>query len=215
MKIDAVIFDMDGLLIDSERIGIDVMHESGKQLGFDVSKEHVRSTLGASYQSSYAFYHRLYPGLDVHAMFVGFSKMMKEKALRGELPLKKGAKELLSYLKAQGIPRAIASSSPLHMVQAYLSQTGVLDDFSAFATGSDNLPSKPNPDIFLQAAQRLNAAPEHCMVLEDSINGVKAGRAAGMTVCMVPDMIPYTDTLAPYCDHVLDDLSQVIPLLQV
>ena len=99
------------------------------------------------------------------------------------------------------------------MVEAYLKSTGVLTCFSVFATGSDNLPSKPNPDIFLTAAQRLQVSPAACLVLEDSVNGVKAGRAAGMQVCMVPDLIPFTAELAPYCDHVAEDLSQVIPLV--
>ncbi|MBR1584899.1 MAG: HAD family phosphatase [Clostridia bacterium] len=214
MSIRAVIFDMDGLLIDSERVGLHVMRESALRQGCDVTLEEIRSTLGASYPSSREFYLRIHPQLDVHQMFVTFSEMMKEKAQQGQLPLKKGAAELLRFLQEKGIPRAVASSSPMHMVQAYLTHTGVLPCFSAFATGTDNLPSKPDPAIFLTAAQRLNAEPAQCMVLEDSINGVRAGRAAGMTVCMVPDMIPYTDDLKPYCDHVLDDLSQVIPLLQ-
>ena len=73
--------------------------------------------------------------------------------------------------------------------------------------------SKPEPDIFLKAAETLGASPEKCLVLEDSLNGIKAGRAAGMTVVMVPDVFPYTDDLAPYVDHVAPDLAAVIPLL--
>ena len=211
--IQAVIFDMDGLLIDSERIGLHVMRESGLRQGTDLPLDRICHTLGASYQSSCDYYHRFYPDLDVHALFVTFSQLMKEKAEKGELPLKKGALALLRHLEGRGIPRAIASSSPLHMVEAYLKSTGVLTCFSVFATGSDNLPSKPNPDIFLTAAQRLQVSPAACLVLEDSVNGVKAGRAAGMQVCMVPDLIPFTAELAPYCDHVAEDLSQVIPLV--
>ena len=75
------------------------------------------------------------------------------------------------------------------------------------------LPSKPAPDVFLKAAKALNASPESCLVLEDSIHGVQAGRNAGMTVCMVPDMIPFSEALAPYCDFVKPDLAAVIPLL--
>jgi beta-phosphoglucomutase-like phosphatase (HAD superfamily) len=94
-----------------------------------------------------------------------------------------------------------------------LESVDVISYFDQIVTGS-GLPSKPAPDVFLKAAAALNAAPERCLVLEDSIHGVQAGRAAGMTVAMIPDMIPFTEDLKPFCDHVLPDLSAVIPLLQ-
>ena len=100
-----------------------------------------------------------------------------------------------------------------YVVKLYLSKVGVLDDFQTLVTGDLGLPSKPEPDMFLTAAKRLGVAPENCLVLEDSVNGIKAGRNAGMQVGMVPDVLPYREELAPYCDHVLPDLAAVIPLL--
>ncbi|MBR4333046.1 MAG: HAD-IA family hydrolase, partial [Clostridia bacterium] len=95
----------------------------------------------------------------------------------------------------------------------YLESVGVISYFHEIVTGS-GLPSKPAPDVFLKAAAALNAKPEACLVLEDSIHGVQAGRAAGMTVFMIPDVIPYNEALKPFCDRVLPDLAAVIPLLE-
>ena len=212
--IDAVIFDMDGLLIDSEGIGVDVMRESGALHGVQLEDSLIRSTLGANIQSSCEKYRSVYPRLDAEAMFETFNRLMRERAQAGLVPLKKGALSLLRFLENHHIPRAIASSSPLDMVHIYLEKNDVAHFFPVLTTGSDNLPSKPNPHIFLKAAERLGADPAHCLILEDSVNGVKAGRAAGMQVCMVPDLTPFSPSLQPYCDHVLDDLGQVIGLLQ-
>ena len=212
MAFDAVIFDMDGLLMDSERAGIRVMCACGARQGFDIPAERVIDTIGANRQWSSAFYQRLYPGLDTDRLFDDFREQMCALASQGRIPLKKGARELLDALRASGIPLAVASSSGPKTIAVYMEAAGIIGFFAALVS-ANGLPSKPAPDVFLKAARELNADPRRCLVLEDSVNGVKAGRAAGMTVCMVPDVIPYSDALAPFCDHVLEDLSQVIPLL--
>ena len=212
MSFQAVIFDMDGLLMDSERVGLDVMHECGLLQDYNIPVEMVRETIGSNKQSSSDYYHRFFPDLDTDRLFLDFKDAMCDLAKRGKIPLKKGARELLEEIKRQNIPMAVASSSGQATIGIYLDSVGVIAYFDALITGN-GLPSKPAPDIFLKAAAALNAEPEKCMVLEDSINGIKAGRAAGMTVGMVPDVFPYTEDLAPYVDHVLPDLSAVIPLL--
>ncbi|MBR0408594.1 MAG: HAD family phosphatase [Clostridia bacterium] len=211
MSFQAVIFDMDGLLMDSERVGLDVMHECGLLQDYNIPVEMVRETIGSNKQSSSDYYHRFFPDLDTDRLFLDFKDAMCDLAKRGKIPLKKGARELLEEIKRQNIPMAVASSSGQATIGIYLDSVGVIAYFDALITGN-GLPSKPAPDIFLKAAAALNAEPEKCMVLEDSINGIKAGRAAGMTVGMVPDVFPYTEDLAPYVDHVLPDLSAAIPL---
>lgn len=212
--ISAVIFDMDGLITDSESIALTVIHEAALSQGFDVPIALIRDTIGATSAYASQLYHRYFPDLDTRKLFTDFRSLMHELAKEGKIPLKKGVKELLAALKEKNIPRAVASSSPLATIELYLSQAGILQDFQHLQAGGGNIPSKPAPDIFLLAAQALGKAPEDCLVLEDSVNGVMAGRAAGMQVCMVPDMIPFRSDLAPYCDYVKDDLAQVIPLLQ-
>ena len=212
MSFQAVIFDMDGLLMDSERVGLDVMHECGLLQGFDIPVAMVRETIGANRQSSSDYYHLFFPALDTDRLFWDFKDAMCALAKEGKIPLKKGARQLLEELKRKQIPIAVASSSGEETIRIYLNSAGVISFFDALITGT-GLRSKPAPDVFLKAAAALNAEPKKCLVLEDSINGIKAGRAAGMTVGMVPDEFPYTDELSPYVDHVLPDLSAVIPLL--
>lgn len=212
MSFQAVIFDMDGLLMDSEVVGLTVMHECGLLQGYDIPVDMVRETIGSNKQSSSDYYHSFFPALDTDRLFLDFKDAMCALAKQGKIPLKKGASALLEAIKSKSIPMAVASSSGQATIAAYLDSVGVTAYFDALITGN-GLPSKPAPDIFLKAAAALNAAPEKCLVLEDSINGIKAGRAAGMTVAMIPDVFPYTDDLAPFVDHVLPDLSAVIPLL--
>ncbi len=212
MSFQAVIFDMDGLLMDSERIGLDVMHACGSLQGYDIPTSMVQETVGSNKQSSSDFYHRFFPDLDTDRLFRDFKNAMGDLAKQGKIPLKKGVCELLEEIRGRGIPMAVASSSGKTTIGIYLSGAGIIGYFDALITGS-GLPSKPAPDIFLKAAAALGAEPEKCLVLEDSINGIKAGRAAGMTVVMVPDLFPYTEDLAPFVDRAVPDLSAVIPLL--
>ena len=212
MKPQAVIFDMDGLLMDSERAGLDVMHACGLLQGYDIPVAMVRHTIGSNREASSAYYHRFFPALDTEKLFVDFKNAMCDLARQGRIPLKKGARELLDTLRESNIPLAVASSSGMETIRIYLDSVGILPYFSALVTGV-NLPSKPAPDIFLKAASALGADPARCLVLEDSMYGVQAGKKAGMTVCMVPDLIPCTDDLKPCCDYTVSDLSAVIPLL--
>ena len=209
----AVIFDMDGLLTDSERIGVSGIQACGRLQGLDIPEAFILQTLGATSAHSGALYRANFPGIDVVRLFEDFRVYMHGKAERGEIPLKKGALALLDALDARGVPCAVASSSMRETVRLYLDKAGVLGRFAAVVTGGGRLPSKPAPDIFLEAARHLGVMPAHCLALEDSANGVRAGRAAGMRVGMVPDLIPFSPALAPYCDFVADDLSRVIPLL--
>ena len=212
MSFQAVIFDMDGLLVDSERVGLTVMCECGHLQGYDIPEDMVRETIGSNKQSSSDFYHRFFPELDTERLFSDFKNAMCDLARQGGIPLKPGARELLEAVKKRRIPMAVASSSGIGTIRAYLESADIISFFDQIVTGN-GLPSKPAPDVFLTTAKALSEAPERCLVLEDSIHGVQAGRAAGMTVAMIPDMIPYTEDLKPFCDHVLPDLTAVIPLL--
>ena len=211
--IQAVIFDMDGLLIDSERPAPAVMQACGRLQQIELSLDVIMQGTGSSRSAFYDLYRRHYPTLDPVKLMDDFREKMKDLAREGKLPLMKGARELLSVLRERGIPCAVASSSPPDVVELYLEKNGVLDAFAVRACAAADIPSKPAPDVFLRAAEALGVAPQNCLVLEDSINGIKAGRAAGMRVVMVPGVIPFTPELQPYCDAVVPDLNHVIPLV--
>ena len=211
--IQAVVLDMDGLLMDSENLGLTAIHDCALRQGVDVPVEIRKQCIGITTAASSALLNSHFPALDTARLFRDFAAYMHEKALDGQVPLKKGAVELLEYLKKKGIPAAVASSSGMQTIGLYLEKAGIAQYFQLLLS-ANGMPSKPAPDVFLKAAEQLGVKPENCLVLEDSYNGVKAGRAAGMQVCMVPDVLPYVEALAPFVDHVLPDLEKVMELME-
>lgn len=211
--IQAVIFDMDGVLTDSERTCDAPLIAAGRAQGFDFCVDTLAHLKGMTFTAAAPVYEAAFPGIDMLRLAEDFDAAMCALARAGGVPLMKGVREILDALDARGLPRAVASSSRGDVVRTYLEANGILDRFDALVSGELCKRSKPAPDIFLLAAQKLNVCPKDCLVIEDSPNGVRAGRAAGMRVCMVPDQLPYTDALKPYCDDVKKDLTQVISLL--
>ncbi len=200
---------MDGLLFDSERVGCEVIAECGKMQGVQIAPEFILGTLGMTDTVSKPLYRKTYPGIDPDRLFADFVTVMRGKAVKKEIPLKKGALELLERLKELEIPCALASSSQLESVQAYIDGKGITGYFSAVLGAPKNVRSKPEPDIFILAAGMLGRKPEECMVLEDSVNGIRAGHACGAYTVMVPDLIPFREELRPYTDRVCESLEQV------
>ena len=123
-----------------------------------------------------------------------------------ELRLKPGFEELFDEARARGMPRALASSSARRLVEATLARFGVRERFDAVVTGDCVARPKPAPDIFLEAARRVGVPPEGCVVLEDSLAGVHAARAAGMSVVAVPEH-PATAEMTALADAVVSDLG--------
>ncbi len=211
--IRGVIFDMDGLLADSERLAMAVCVEAGNVLGYPVTMELALRTLGRTRASCDAIYSEAIPGFVPEAFYSVYDDLFFRRVEEEGVPLKSGALLLLDFMEARGLPGALASSSRMRRIRACLDRHGVLPRFRAVVSGEHIRNSKPAPDIFLEAARQLGVAPGNCLALEDSKYGLMAARAAGMRVCMVPDLLPYTEELAPYCDHVVAGLSGVIPLL--
>ena len=214
-KTEAVLFDMDGLLMDSERIGVQVSLAVSREMGYCLTEEDVLKTLGITREGLRRIYEEKEPSFDCEAFLSRFNTRMSQLARDGKIPLKRGAKTLLDVLREKGIPCVLATSSPRKIADVYLEKAGVMAYFRDIVSGDDHLPSKPNPDMFLAAAKKAGADIRHGIVLEDSPNGLKAGRASGATVVMVPDLIPWTEALKPYTDAVLSSLEEAVPLLDV
>ena len=210
-----VLFDMDGLLIDSERIAQRCCIQAGRDLGFPIDQTLSRRFLGVTRSGCVQILHDAFPGIDAESLFRHSRELVKVQ-FEKSLTAKPGALALLTYLRDAHVPFALASSSSRERAENCLRLTGLLDFFpeSIQVTGEKAVHSKPAPDLFLQAAACLNVPCENCLVLEDSVNGVTAGRAAGCMVCMVPDLIPSPAAVRTQCALVARELEDVLTCLK-
>lgn len=212
--IQGVIFDMDGVLFDTERLGLAKLLEAAGAQGLPLTREQVMQIMGANSAACEAAYRRWFgPGLDYQGLMSRWAQAIFDHIRREGMPLKKGVPQVLHELKARGYPLALATSNEPFVVDFYFEQAGMTGLMDAVVCGSQIARSKPAPDIYLEAARRLGLPPAACWGVEDSANGVRAVRAAGMTCVMVPDLKPCTPELAPHVDHCLPDLTRLIPLL--
>jgi beta-phosphoglucomutase-like phosphatase (HAD superfamily) len=208
--IQAVVFDMDGLMFDSERVLFEVMVATAPKFGVEVDRELFLSLIGLRLADSRVLL-RARLGTDfplddfIAAVGVGGREI---NAVNG-VPLKDGVVELLNHLDALGLPAAIATSSAPTMVERNLGQHGLAGRFKAIVARGDYDNGKPSPDPFLKAAERLGVPPENCLALEDSHNGVRAAHAAGMMTIMVPDMLEATEEMRRLTVYIDESLHQV------
>lgn len=183
----AVLFDLDGTLVDSmwvwRDIDIDFLSAIGQKLPDDLQK----SIEGMSFtETAEYFKERFNINDDVEDIKAKWNKMAYDK-YTSEVKLKRGAKEFLARLKADGIKTGIASSNSMTLIEGALRAEGVLDYFDAITTACEAGAGKPAPDIYLLAAKKLNAEPSECLVFEDIPMGIMAGNSAGMTTIAVED----------------------------
>ncbi len=209
-----VIFDMDGVIFDSERLYIECCEEAADVFGMENIVEACRRCIGLTSAVTEAILLEMYRDAGLVARFRERSAaLFTDRCRRGLLEVKPGAAELLKSLKAAGVRTAIASSTRTEIVKNELRDAGLLDCFTAIVGGDQVQRSKPNPDIFLKAAELLGAAPEACLVIEDSYNGIRAAKAAGMTAVMVPDLLKPDEEMERLADHIVFSLFEVKALL--
>ncbi len=211
----AVIFDMDGVIFDSEKLYIDCCVEAADKLGMDNIVETCYRCIGVTTSVTHQILLDTYRDEAlVNAFREAATSLFREKYRAGLLAVKPGVRELLTWLKSRVLRIAIASSTRTEIVEMELADAGILPFFDRVVGGDQVSRSKPNPDIFLKAAEALEEAPENCLVIEDSFNGVRAGRAAGMTVIMVPDLLQPDEEIRSLADRVLPSLLSVLDLLR-
>ena len=190
----AIVFDMDGLLFDSEALYHDAILAAARELGHPFTTADFLLLVGRPWPvNRAALQEHIGPAGDVEAFRAAWSRHYE--GMRGALALKPGAVELLDRLDALGLPRAICTSSSHEDVQHNLALHGLTDRFHAIIAAGDYARGKPAPDPFLRAAAVLEVAPQDCWALEDSHNGVRAAAAVGMRTLMVPDLLPATDEI--------------------
>ena len=209
----AVVFDMDGLLVDTEVLIRDLMMALAPEFGGHLPHDVFQRMVGLPNDASDAVARTHFgPGFAFEAWGEALSARVRD-ALEAGVALKTGVVEILDALDALRLPRAIATSSSHRAVQRTLGPSGVLPRFDAVIAAGDYARGKPNPDPFLVAAARLGVAPEACLALEDSHNGVRAAHAAGMMTIMVPDLLEPTDEMRVKCHAIAESLHEVRRLL--
>jgi HAD superfamily hydrolase (TIGR01509 family) len=207
----AVLFDMDGLMVDSEPLWFQVERGFAAARGGDWTEDLASACVGQGMVNTLRVMHESFGfPVDVERDASAIVELFASRV--AELTLKTGFEELLAEVRSRSVPAALASSSPRRLVEAVMDRFGVRERFDAIVTGDCVAHPKPAPDIFLEAARRLGVPPQGCVVLEDSLAGVRAAQAAGMRVIAVPEGTASTEMTAR-ADAVVSDLHAARALL--
>ena len=209
----AVVFDMDGLLVETEALVRDLMMELAPAFGGALPLGVFQLMVGLPGHASDAIAREHFGAAFPLQAYLDAVSMRVHAACELGVAPKTGAIELLDYLKAVDIPRAIATSSSHAAVRRTLAPIGILERFEVIVAAGDYARGKPEPDPFLVAAERLGVAARDCLALEDSHNGVRAAHAAGMMTVMAPDLLEATDEMRRKCVVIVETLHHVRALL--
>jgi HAD superfamily hydrolase (TIGR01509 family) len=213
--VEAVLFDMDGLLLDTEAIYIEAIQLAARGLGYpDMPLDLCHSTAGVTGPVRNRMIEAHYgEGFRIDAFREQFAGHVGRLTQAG-IPLKPGVVELLDFLGGRGLPLAVATSARRPTAETHLGKAGLLHRFRTLATRDDVAQTKPHPDVYLEAARRLGVAPGRCIAFEDSNIGLEAAHAAGTMAFMVPDLAQPLPESHARCLRVLPDLHAALSLLR-
>lgn len=211
-----VIFDMDGTLLDTERLAVQFWVDMAGEYGVDLPMEFIVSNCGRPRGDIIRRYGEHYPALPVEEAMSHRDEWWAQQAAKGLIRTKPGAEELLKYLKEKGIGTAVATSTVYKRAVAELEDTGLAPYLEKVVSG-DMLPpgrGKPHPDIFLLAMEKMGFSPEECMVVEDSESGCAGGVASGARTVMIPDQTQPSAELREKLYLCLNSLAELIPAVE-
>lgn len=212
MKAGAL-FDMDGLLFDTERVYNRAWNEIAYEHGLRIHPEMLDELRGTNGSFMCAIVNRYW--LDVKAEYLIEEVFDKaKKALENNVPIKRGAIELLSFFQQNHVRLAVASSAPMALIKKNLKVSGLDSYFDVVVSGEQVTHGKPAGDIYVLAAEKLHLRAQDCYVFEDGIHGVYAGIHAGCKTYMIPDLIPPTDEVLAACAGVYPSLCDILHELQ-
>ncbi len=215
MKIKGLIFDMDGLLIDTERLSYEVLRQGCAQRGFDFTMDQflgIRSLSIAKCEEKFKSYFGY--DFDFEGLFRDRELLMTEHMQQKGVPMKKGADNILKYAKEQGLSVALATSTPLDLAQSQLTSIGLWEYFDKVQSGAFLEHGKPAPDVYLAASDLLGLDPAECMAFEDSPNGVRSASSAGCVTVMVPDLSGPDEELQKLIFASVSDLDEAIEIIK-
>ena len=215
MQYQAVVFDMDGVIFDTERLVIEFWKEVAKKHNIPNVEHTCIQCLGTNRVRTREIFLENYGAdfpFDPYRAEV--TELFNTHYKGVPLPTKPGVRELLSYLQEQDIKVGLASSTAQHLVRDEIGTAGLLPYFQTLVCGDMVEHSKPAPDIFLKACEILNADPTKSIAIEDSFNGIRSAHCAGMTPIMVPDQVHPTDEIRALAFHVMPSLLDVLNWLK-
>lgn len=215
MQYQAVVFDMDGVIFDTERLVIEFWKEVAKKHNIPNVEHTCIQCLGTNHVRTREIFLENYGADFPYDPYRAEVTELFNTHYKGvPLPTKPGVRELLSYLQEQDIKVGLASSTAQHLVRDELGTAGLLPYFQTLVCGDMVEHSKPAPDIFLKACEILNADPTKSIAIEDSFNGIRSAHCAGMTPIMVPDQVQPTDEIRTLAFHVMPSLLDVLNWLK-
>ena len=210
-----IIFDMDGLMFDTEAATMRAYLELGKSFGLPVTKEQFIKTLGKNYNDILRQYQMDFgEDCDPDGLYKAVGEVRNQSFTKYGPPVKDGLRALLAVLEEEGIPLAVASGSDDDVIRNNLELTGVAKYFSYVLSSRNVEKGKPAPDVFLAICDHFGVLPEETLVFEDSPNGIKAAIAGGIPVIAVPDLIPVPEDLSFRCLAVIPSLTEAVGLVQ-
>ena len=211
----AVVFDMDGVIFDTENLGRYAWRQAAPFFGIDNIDEVYSKIIGTKYERGLEILRENF-GSDFPAEdFRKKAGTFVREVLETKIPIKPFVPELLTFLRENGIKTALASSTKYEVVIRELTQEGLIDYFDVIVGGDLVAKSKPEPDIFLKAMSDLGEKPENCFIVEDSANGIRAAFASGARPIMVPDLVTPTEEIKAMCHKIFNNLGEVMEYLKI
>ncbi len=215
MTIKGLIFDMDGLLIDTERLSFEALVIDCKERGHELTMEQFLSIRSLSIPKCEEKFKSYFgEDFDFKDSFEKHFQYMREHMDKYGVPMKKGADNILEFAKEQGLKLALATSTPLPIAESQLTSLGLWQYFDKVQSAADIKNGKPAPDVYLAAAELLGLLPSECMAFEDSPNGVRSASSAGCKTVMVPDLSGPDEELSKLIFASVEDLDEAVELIK-
>lgn len=210
----AVIFDMDGVLIDTEKHYNAAWCQAATEAGFPFTREHALLLRSCEAKEGERLMQGIFgPSFDYYAIRERRRELVRERLAQYGLEKKPGVEETLRFLRAKGIKTAVATATALDITKSHLTTIGVCDLFDSIVSAKNVAHGKPEPDVYLYACEQIGESPQDCMAVEDSPNGIMAAYRAGLRTVMVPDLTQPDEELTKYlyaCVNSLSDLCELV-----